>query len=73
LASIISDESDPTNHPIFSLDIDMGSSLFKFTDAPEPPLKLKNKPMIFHEVSFSATSVWKIFFDGASSKDVVSA
>jgi ribonuclease HI len=27
--------------------------------------------MFFHEASFSTTSVWKMFFDGASSKDVV--
>jgi hypothetical protein len=41
LAYIISDESDPTNHPIFSLDTELGSSLLQFTDAPEPPLKLQ--------------------------------
>jgi hypothetical protein len=27
LAYIINDESDPTNHPIFSLDTDLGSNL----------------------------------------------
>ena len=27
LAYIVSDEADPTNHPIFALDIDLGSSL----------------------------------------------
>jgi hypothetical protein len=41
LAYIISDEADPTNHPIFALDTELGSSLLQFTDAPEPPLKLK--------------------------------
>jgi ribonuclease HI len=29
--------------------------------------------MVFHEVSLSTTSVWKMFFDGASSKDVAGA
>jgi len=38
LAYIISDEADPTNHPIFALDIDFGSSLLQLTDAPETPL-----------------------------------
>jgi hypothetical protein len=71
LAYIISDEADPTNHLIFSLDTELGSSLLQFTNAPEPPLKLKKQPMFFHEVSFSTTSVWKMFFDGASSKDGV--
>jgi hypothetical protein len=41
LAYIISDEADPTNHPIFSLDTDLGSSLLKLTDAPKPPLEIK--------------------------------
>jgi hypothetical protein len=34
LAYIISDEANPTNHPIFSLDIDLGSSLLQLTNAP---------------------------------------
>jgi ribonuclease HI len=29
--------------------------------------------MVFHEDSFSTTFVWKMFFDGASSKDVAGA
>jgi hypothetical protein len=28
LAYIISDEENPTNHPIFSFDIDLGSSIW---------------------------------------------
>jgi hypothetical protein len=71
LAYIISDEVDPTNHPIFALDTKLGSSLLQFTKSPEPPLKLKKQPMVFHEVSFSTTSIWKIFFDQASSKDTI--
>jgi hypothetical protein len=43
LAYIISDETNPTNHPIFSLDTDLGSSLLQLTDAPEPPLKLRKQ------------------------------
>jgi hypothetical protein len=53
LAYIISDESDPTNHPIFSLDTELGSSLLQFTDAPKPPLKIKKHPMVFHKVYLS--------------------
>jgi hypothetical protein len=41
LAYIISDEANPTNHPIFALDIDLGSILLHLTHAPEPPLKLR--------------------------------
>jgi ribonuclease HI len=42
-------------------------------DAPKHALKLKKKSMVFHEVSFSTTSIWKKKIDGASSKDVVGA
>jgi ribonuclease HI len=73
LAYIISDEANPTNHPIFSLDTDLGSSLLQLTDAPEPPLEIKKWPITFCENSPPITSVWKMFFDGASSKDGVGA
>jgi ribonuclease HI len=68
LAYIISDETNPTNHPIFSLDMELGSSLLQLTDAPDPPLKLKKHPTASHRFS-PTTSVWKMFFDGASSKE----
>jgi hypothetical protein len=41
LAYIISDEANPTNHPILSLDIDLGSSLLQLTGVPEPLLEIK--------------------------------
>jgi ribonuclease HI len=72
LAYIISDEADPTNHPIFSFDTDLGSSLLHLTDAPEPPLEIR-KPISLCEDSPPITSVWKMFFDGASSKEGVGA
>ena len=34
LAYIISDEENPTNHPISAFDIDLGSSILQLTDAP---------------------------------------
>jgi hypothetical protein len=47
LAYIISDEEDPTNHPIFALDTDFGSSLLQLTDSPEPPLKIRKSISLF--------------------------
>jgi hypothetical protein len=49
LAYIISDEANPTNHPIFALDTDLGSSVLQLTNAPEPPLKLRKQPTISPE------------------------
>jgi hypothetical protein len=73
LAYIISDEANPTNHPIFSLDTDLGSSLLQLTHAPEPPLKLRKKPTTPHEFSPPISPIWKMFFDGASSREGASA
>jgi hypothetical protein len=72
LAYIVSDEADPTNHPIFFLDTDLGSILFQLTDVPEPPLEIRNS-ITLGEYYPPIKSVWKMFFDGASSKDVVGA
>jgi hypothetical protein len=72
LAYIVSDEAYPTNHPIFSLDIDLGSSLLQLTDVPEHPLEIR-KSITLGEYYPPINSMWKMFFDGASSKDVVGA
>jgi ribonuclease HI len=71
LAYIISDEADPTNHPIFSLDTDLGSILLQLTDVPEPPLEIRKQSLNLCEDSPLITSVWKMFFDGASSREGV--
>jgi hypothetical protein len=73
LAYIISDEANPTNHPTFDLDTDLGSSLLQLTDASEPPLEIKNHPITFCANSPPITFVWKMFFNGASSKEAVGA
>jgi hypothetical protein len=46
LAYNISDEANPTNNPIFSLDTNLGSSLIQPTEASEPPLEIKKKYLI---------------------------
>ena len=38
LAYIVSDEANPTNHPIFALDTDLGTSLLQITGTLEVPL-----------------------------------
>jgi hypothetical protein len=44
LAYIVSDEANPTNHPIYALDIDLGSSLLQLTETPEPPCRSESSP-----------------------------
>jgi hypothetical protein len=41
LAYIISDEGNPTNHPIFSLDTNLGSSMLQLNDSPQPPIEIR--------------------------------
>jgi hypothetical protein len=67
LAYIISDEANPTNHPIYALDTDLGSSLLQLTHTPEAPLQIRKQPILNQETPPPTTSVWKMFFDGASS------
>jgi hypothetical protein len=69
LAYIVSDEEDPTNHPIFALDTDLGSSLLQLTDAPESSLLIRKHPSPDHLISPQRSYVWKMFFDGASSSE----
>jgi ribonuclease HI len=47
--------------------------LLQLTDTPEAPLEIRKKPIYFHEIPPPTTSVWKMFFDGASSREGVGA
>jgi hypothetical protein len=73
LAYIISDEKKPTNHPIFSLDTDMGSSLLHLTDTPGAPPEIRKRPISYHEIPPPTTYVWNMFFDRASSSEGIGA
>jgi hypothetical protein len=67
LAYIVSFEENPTNHPIFALDTDLGSSLLQITETLDVPLKIRKQPILNQEIPPSTTSIWKMFFDRASS------
>jgi ribonuclease HI len=73
LAYIVSDEANPTNHPIYALDTDLGSRLLQVTDDPEPPLQIRKHLSPDQGMPSPTTSVWKMFFDGASSSIGASA
>jgi hypothetical protein len=71
LAYIISGEENPANHHVFSLDTDLGSSILKLIDALETPLEIRKKYATLSEEPSLTNFVWKMFFDGASSKEGV--
>jgi hypothetical protein len=41
LAYIISDEENPTNHPIFAVDTNLGTSILQLIDAPQPHIEIR--------------------------------
>jgi hypothetical protein len=67
LAYIVSDEENPTNHPIYALDTDLGSSLLQLTVESDPPLQIRKHLSLEQRMPSPTTSVWKMFFDAASS------
>jgi hypothetical protein len=71
LSYIISDEENPTNRPIFSFDTNLGSSILQLTDTLETPLEFRKQSITFCEESPLTTSFWKMFIDGAYSKEGV--
>jgi hypothetical protein len=50
LAYIVSDEANPTNHPIFTLDTNLGSSLLQLTDAFEDPIQVRKHPNLNYHI-----------------------
>jgi hypothetical protein len=71
LAYIISDEANLTNHPIFAIDIDLGTTMLWITDAPQTPIEIRKQPITSCEDPPPNTSIWKMFFYGASSRESV--
>jgi hypothetical protein len=69
LAYIVSYEEDPTNHLVFALDTDLGSSLLQLTDTPKAPFQIRKKPIFNHEIPPPTTSIWKMFLDGDFSSE----
>jgi hypothetical protein len=51
----------------------LGSILLHLTNTLEAPFQIRNQPIFNHEIPPPTTSVWKMFFDGASSSEGASA
>jgi ribonuclease HI len=68
LAYIISDNDHSINHPIYAVDVDLGSSIFHIDNAIQqslPLTKLVIAPLFVKNQNF----LWKLYFDGASSRE----
>jgi hypothetical protein len=60
LVYIISDEKNPTNHPIYVVDIDLGSSILHLTEFPRSPLEIINKSPTRCETNRQGVQTWKM-------------
>jgi hypothetical protein len=71
ISYFINDEANPTNHPIYVIHTDLGSNILQLTDAHQAPIEIKKKSHSPCELPHPNTFAWKMFFDGASSKEGV--
>jgi ribonuclease HI len=66
LAYLVSDHENPTNHPIYVVEDDLGSSIFHMSDEmAEVSVKKTTTAIEDSENNF----VWKMYFDGACSRE----
>jgi hypothetical protein len=75
LAYVISDEKNPSNHPIYSVDTGMGSCILQIDDS-LPDTLLLRKPTDQTTVQPTETTeddLWTMFFDGACTKESAGA
>jgi hypothetical protein len=71
LVYVISDEQNPSNHPIYLLDTGMGSFILQIDDS-LPDALLLRKPAV-HSTEVAEDDLWTIFFDGACTKESAGA
>jgi ribonuclease HI len=67
LAYVISDEQNPSNHPIYSVDTGMGSCILQIDDS-LPDALLLRKPAV-QSTKEAEDDLWTMFFDGACTKE----
>jgi ribonuclease HI len=75
LAYVISDEKNPSNHPIYAVDTDMGSCILQFDDSLSDTLLLR-KPSdqtTVQPTEIAENDLWTMFFDGACTKESAGA
>ena len=72
LAYIVSNHHNPVNHPIFEVGQDLGTSILHLSADQEVLNLVLSKEKVSEassELSMEGNKVWKLFFDGASSRE----
>jgi ribonuclease HI len=65
---IINDNDHSINHPIYAVDVDLGSSIFHIDDVVQQSLHL-TKPTVVPQSFENQNLLWKLYFDGASFRE----
>jgi ribonuclease HI len=68
LAYIISDNDHSVNHPIYAVDVDLGSSIFHIDNVVQQSFPL-TKSVAAPQSAENQNLLWKLYFDGASSRE----
>ena len=72
MAYIISDHSNPSNHPIYVEEMELGSSVLHFSvdnDDSQSKIKIIQNEHEVRTLNEVESMIWKLFFDGASSRE----
>ena len=71
LGYIISEEKNPTNHPIYIVDTDFGACILQIQESQRASVQLKK--LVGQVMEEEGTQAWEMFFDGACSREIVGA
>ena len=68
MAYLVSDSRHPNNHPIYSIDKNIGSCMLQLSDEIEGVLQVQ-KYIPVQVKKEEPDGLWQMYFDGSSSKD----
>ena len=71
MAYVISDERNPTNHPIYAIDTDFGACILQIEESQLASMQLKNP--LCQITKEEGRQIWDMFFDGPCSKEATRA
>eukprot|EP00253_Pinus_taeda_P002856 PITA_02856 len=71
LEYIISDENNPSNHPIYAVDSDFGACILQIEESQKASMQLRKQ--IFQAKEEQGSQVWEMLFDGACSRETAGA
>lgn len=71
LAYIISDEKNPSNHPIYAVDTDFGACILQIEESQKVLMQIKK--LVNQAEGDHGSQVWEMFFDGVCSRETTGA